>query len=259
MSKLELSARIKVREGALDEFKRHAAECIRQAKEKDTRTLRFDWFLSEDEAEFEVREEYVDSEGFLEHRAHIADAARTLLSFAGDHRVMVLGDPSPVLVEGVAQAPMRETVKWYRYLQGFDLEPASFRDVTPAPGSSAPLELSAHMTVRPQQLDAFRKQAADILRLTREKDVRTLRYDWFLSSDGTECEVREAYVDAQGLVDHNANVVQARNAFFERSADDHFMTVYGEASPQLLDLFAATHMREHMKLFSFFGGIDGRD
>ena len=54
------------------------------------------------------------------------------------------------------------------------------------------LELGAHMTVRPGQLEGFKKQAAECIRITKEKDTRTLRYGWFLSSDGTEREVREA-------------------------------------------------------------------
>jgi len=47
----------------------------------------------------------------------------------------------------------------------------------------APLELSAHMTVRPGCLDGFKKHAAELIRITKEKDTQTLRYDWFLSLD----------------------------------------------------------------------------
>ena len=54
----------------------------------------------------------------------------------------------------------------------------------------ATFELSAHMTVRPGQLEGFKKQVAEIIRLTKERDTQTLRYDWFLTKDGTECEVR---------------------------------------------------------------------
>ena len=39
MSKLQLSAKMKVRDGLLEGFKRQAAECIKQVKEKDTGTL----------------------------------------------------------------------------------------------------------------------------------------------------------------------------------------------------------------------------
>ena len=46
-------------------------------------------------------------------------------------------------------------------------------------------EVSAHMTVRPGQLEGFKQQAAECIRITKEQDTQTLRYDWFLSSDGT--------------------------------------------------------------------------
>ena len=51
-----------------------------------------------------------------------------------------------------------------------------------------------------------------MMRLTRDKDTKTLRYDWFLSEDGTECEVREGYLDADGLIEHAHHVAEARRA-----------------------------------------------
>jgi quinol monooxygenase YgiN len=256
VSRLELSAHMKVRPGQLEGFKQQVAEIIRLAQ-TDTRTLRFDWFLSQDETECELREEYVDSEGFMEHRAHIAAAGQRLFAeFAADHRVAVYGEPSAALFEIVDRGSMGQTVTWFRFLQGLDREPTSFRTLTARPGVTVPLELGAHLTVRPEQADGFRRQVAELLRLTREQDTRTLRYDWFLSRDGTKCNVREAYVDVQGLVEHNAHVVQARGTLFERFADNHFMTVYGEATQQLRDLFKTTHMEEHMKLFTLLGGLD---
>ena len=89
------------------------------------------------------------------------------------------------------------------------------------------LELSAHMTVRPGCLEGFKKQAAELIRITHEKDTQTLRYDWFLSLDGTECEVREAYTGPEGLIEHNRNILDARTTLFKDYADGHFMTVYG--------------------------------
>src|SRR4051812_30734861 len=77
-------------------------------------------------------------------------------------------------------------------------------------GAMALLELSAHMTVRPGCLDGFKKQAAELIRITKEKDTQTLRYDWFLSLDGTECEVREAYTGPEGLIEHNHHILDAR-------------------------------------------------
>ena len=116
------------------------------------------------------------------------------------------------------------------------------------------LEVSAHMTVRPGCLEGFRKQAAECIRITKEQDTRTVRYDWFISSDGTECEVREAYTSPEGLIEHNSHILEARTRLFRDYADDHFMTFYGETSPALVDLLKV-HKVE-FKWFSFEKGLE---
>jgi len=110
------------------------------------------------------------------------------------------------------------------------------------------------MTVRPGCLEGFKRQAAECIGITREKDKRTLRYDWFLSLDGTECEVREAYTDPDGLIEHNRNILEARTKLFKDYADNHFMTVYGEVSEPLLNPLK-THSVGH-KWFSFLQGLE---
>jgi quinol monooxygenase YgiN len=97
-------------------------------------------------------------------------------------------------------------------------------------------EVRARLKVREGKLEEFKQQAAEMMRLTRETDAGTLAYDWFLSQDGRECEVREAYVDADALVDHAFHVRVARDALFASSAYDHRMALYGEPSPRLLEL-----------------------
>jgi quinol monooxygenase YgiN len=119
----------------------------------------------------------------------------------------------------------------------------------------ATFEVTAHLTVRPGQMEGFKKQAAECIRLTREKDTHTLRYDWFLSSDG-ECEVREAYTGPEGLIEHNKNILEARTKLFKDYADNHFMTIYQEPVPELVELAKTTHMEKHMKFFSFLKGLD---
>jgi quinol monooxygenase YgiN len=117
-------------------------------------------------------------------------------------------------------------------------------------------ELSAHMTIRPGQLDGFRRQAAEIIRLARERDTATLRYDWFITNDGTECEVRESYTSPQGLIEHKAHIGEALHELFAHYADNHFMTIYGEPSQALLDLVHSLHMEKQVKWFRFAGGLD---
>jgi hypothetical protein len=116
------------------------------------------------------------------------------------------------------------------------------------------LELSAHMTVRPGCLEGFKKQAAELIRITKERDTRTLRYDWFLSVDGTKCEVREAYTGPEGLIEHNGHILEARAKLFKDYADGHFMTLYGDVSEPLLKLLQA-HAAGHT-WFVFLKGLD---
>ena len=121
INRLDVIAHGTIREGKLEGFKRHAAEMIRQTKEKDTKTLRYDWFVSSDGTEFEVLEAYVNSEGLMEHSMHIGEARKVLFSeFADDHRMKVYGDPSPQLVEHANALPPEHLrgIKWYSFLQG---------------------------------------------------------------------------------------------------------------------------------------------
>jgi quinol monooxygenase YgiN len=97
-------------------------------------------------------------------------------------------------------------------------------------------EVRARLKVRDGQLEGFKRQAAEVMRQAREKDTGTIAYDWFLSNDGTECEVREAYVDADALVEHAFNVREARDVLFAEFAYDHKMAFYGEPSPRLVEL-----------------------
>ena len=122
-NRIDVIAHGTIREGKLEGFKRHAAELIRQTKEKDTKTLRYDWFISSDGTEFEVLEAYVNSEGLIEHSMHIGEARNVLFSeFADDHRMKMYGDPSPQLVEHVKAVPPEHlrAVKWFSFLRGLD-------------------------------------------------------------------------------------------------------------------------------------------
>ncbi len=76
------------------------------------------------------------------------------------------------------------------------------------------LEVIAHAKVRPGQLEGCKEQAAEIVRLTHEQDTHTLRCDWFINSDGTECEVHEMFPDEQGLIEHSMHIIKARSVLF---------------------------------------------
>jgi quinol monooxygenase YgiN len=117
-------------------------------------------------------------------------------------------------------------------------------------------EATARLKVREGELEGFKRQAAEVIRQAREKDTKTLRYDWFLSDDGTECEVREAYVDADAMLEHAHNVGEARNKLFRDFAHDHNMTFYGELSPALAEALEAMGDAVKYRQFAFLQGLD---
>lgn len=115
-------------------------------------------------------------------------------------------------------------------------------------------EATARLKIRDGELDGFKRQVAEIVRLTSEAESKPLRYDWFISEDGTECEVREAYADADALLAQQHYVAEAKLKLFRDFAGDHAMTFYGEPSLAL----AATmkSMGVTYRQFSFFQGLE---
>jgi quinol monooxygenase YgiN len=117
-------------------------------------------------------------------------------------------------------------------------------------------EVTARLKIRDGELEGFKRQAAEMMRIAREEDTKTLRYNWFVSDDGTECEVREAYTDADALIEHGFHVAEARDKLFRDFADGHHMTLYAEPSPALAQLME--RLAGHVKFtqFTFFQGLD---
>lgn len=116
------------------------------------------------------------------------------------------------------------------------------------------LEVHAHLKIREGQLEGFKEQAAELIRITREQDTKTLRYDWFIKEDGSECEVHEAYVNEEGLFEHNRHVMAAREILFRNFAFDHRMSVFGDVSPQLREL--TIKHAGGINVYAFFHGLE---
>jgi quinol monooxygenase YgiN len=120
------------------------------------------------------------------------------------------------------------------------------------------LEVIARLKVRPGQLEGFKSQVAEILRVTREQDTHTLRCDWFLNEDGnedgTECEVHELFPNEQGLIEHKMNTMEATAVLFRDYAFDHHSTIYGEVSQDFIDL--VTERMGPPTVFAFTQGLE---
>ena len=114
-------------------------------------------------------------------------------------------------------------------------------------------EVTARINIREGEIDGFRRQAAEIMRQSRTKDTHPLRYDWYLSDDGMECEVRETYPNADAVVAHQRAVGEAKIELFRDFAAGHTMTLYGKPSPALAGVLEA--MGVTYTQFSLFQGL----
>lgn len=115
------------------------------------------------------------------------------------------------------------------------------------------LQLSAKMKIRPGMLDGFKSQAAECISEVKRKDTGTIQYDWFISSDNTECEIRETYENSDALLAHVENLREPLKILFEKFATDHSIMIYGDPSPQLLE--NAKSRRIVLKTYSFLQGL----
>ena len=117
------------------------------------------------------------------------------------------------------------------------------------------LEVIARAKVRPGQLEGVKALAAEIVRVTREQDTHTLRCDWFINEDGTECEVHEMFSDEQGLIEHKMHTMEATGRLFRDYAYDHRSTLYGEVSENFLHL-VKERMGAAPAVFAFLQGLE---
>lgn len=115
-------------------------------------------------------------------------------------------------------------------------------------------EATAKLTIREGQLEGFKRQAAEVMRLMREQDEQPIRYDWFLSADGTECEVREAYDSPDALLAHQFAVADEKIKLIRGFVAGHVMSFYAEPSPALAQALEA--MGAEYRRFSLFQGLE---
>lgn len=239
MSYLEVIVNADVRPGQLDGFKAQVAEIVRLTAEQDTRTLRCDWFISDDQTHCQVHELFSDEQGLLEHKMHTMEATTRLFrEYAEGHQSTLFGHVSPGFTD-IVRARTGAAPPVFTFLQGLDPSgPAAMRAGPEKSRNVAGegLEVHAHMRVRPGQLAGFTAQAAELVAVTRDEDTQTSRYDWYLGENRSVCEVHEAYVTGQGLFEHNTHVMEPRATLFQRYADDHRMTAFGDVSQELREL-----------------------
>ncbi len=249
------TARMKIRDGELEGFKQRAAAMMRMTREQDTKTLRYDWFLSDDGTECEVREGYTEADGLLEHNTHVREARDALFrDHAYGHDMTIYDAPSPALAELMERMAGHAEFHRFSLLQGLDRDETTALNARDPEGATRMFEATARLGIREGKLEGFKQHVGELVRQMNELPEPPLRYDWFLSDDGTECEVREAYTDADALLGHQQQIAEAKMKLFREFVESHTMTFYGEPSPALAGALKA--MGVTYTVFSFLQGLD---
>ena len=107
MSELQGIGRFKFHEaGKLEEFERLSAQAMEIVRAKDTGTLQYEMYFSDDQSECIVLERYRDSEALLEHAANLGELGAAIPA-TGLVSSELLGEPGAELSAKLADGPVR--------------------------------------------------------------------------------------------------------------------------------------------------------
>lgn len=98
--------------------------------------------------------------------------------------------------------------------------------------------------IAPDDLDAFERRAKAAIDGVKD-DPGILRYEWFLSADGTGCVARALYHDSDALLDHLDDLADRLEPVAELGGGME-IEILGDPSPELVeatDRFDATVYR----------------
>ena len=110
--------------------------------------------------------------------------------------------------------------------------------------------LLVEFDIKPGRTEDF-KTAAEALFAKTQEEPGTLRYEYFLSDDGTSNMNIEVFKDADAFVYHNRNVADLVPALFE-TLDRIKIAVIGDADDALWAELAEVETRHYERL----GGIE---
>jgi quinol monooxygenase YgiN len=107
VSELQGIGRFKFHEvGKVEEFKRLSAQAMEIVRAKDTGTLQYEIYFSDDQSECIVLERYSDSEALLDHAANLGELGAAILA-TGLVSSELLGEPGAKLRAKLADSPVR--------------------------------------------------------------------------------------------------------------------------------------------------------
>ena len=106
--------RFRFHPGAVEEFKRLAAECMEIVRAKEPGTLQYDTYFNADESECITIERFRDSESLIQHGQNLAHLMDAIIATGHVHGEL-LGNPSPELRANFAHdGPVQLFIPWLR-------------------------------------------------------------------------------------------------------------------------------------------------
>jgi quinol monooxygenase YgiN len=93
------------------------------------------------------------------------------------------------------------------------------------------IQASAKMKIPPGMLKEFKRQVAEYIKQVKEKGIGTLQADWFISSDKTECEIRETYASSESALAHQDHLRELQEIIFKKFGIPYSVAIYGDPSP----------------------------
>ena len=113
MQNIHITAKFKIHEGKVKEFKKIADQFLPVVKANETSALQYDWYFNSGETECVVRETYTDSNAVLAHLANVGGLLGQLFSMS-DFEADIYGKMSEDLKNAVSDL----NVKVYSFYQG---------------------------------------------------------------------------------------------------------------------------------------------
>jgi quinol monooxygenase YgiN len=242
MNHIETYAKFAIHSGKLNEFKQRVATLVKVVRERDSATLRYDWFINEEKNEAVAMDTYKDETAMYAHQKNAGHYLGEVLECA-DMAVEFLGMPSAPAREKIAKFKPR----LFAFHSGLEKDSAARNFLPDGAGIGGNhIEIFTRFTIEHGKMDWFRTRASQLLEVVREKDPGTLRYDWFYDEANHECIAMDSYQDAPGLFAHMKNAHDKHSELLRHSSvfteflgalPNEAMTAVAKYNPNILPFY----------------------
>jgi quinol monooxygenase YgiN len=95
------------------------------------------------------------------------------------------------------------------------------------------------VAIQPGQLDNFRAVVKEMVESTQANEPGTMNYEYFISDDGTYCNIYERYADSAAIMKHLGAIREKFSDRFFPTFETKRLTVYGNPDDEVRRTFSA--------------------